>query len=140
NITLHVRPSVTAVAEKVKQVDLGSVGNFRLPLASSRVNEFDTMVRIQDGNIVAIGGLMQLESSRRVSGLPGSTSPLLGNQAKTGRKRELVVLIKPTIIRDAQDWQEQTRRTRAALDDMDVARARVIRIDGAVEKDTPKDF
>ena len=140
NITLHVRPSVTAVAEKVKQVDLGSVGNFRLPLASSRVNEFDTMVRIQDGNIVAIGGLMQLESSRRVSGLPGSTSPLLGNQAKTGRKRELVVLIKPTIIRDAEDWQEQTRRTRAALDDMDVARARVIRIDGAVEKTSPKDL
>ncbi|MFT7300082.1 MAG: MSHA biogenesis protein MshL [Porticoccus sp.] len=140
NITLHVRPSVTAVAEKVKQVDLGEVGNFRLPLASSKVNEFDTMVRIQNGNIVAIGGLMQLESSRKSSGLPGSTSALLGNKVKTGRKRELVVLIKPTIIRSAQDWEEQNRRTRAALDDMDVARARVIRIDGTVEEDTPKDL
>ena len=133
NITLHVRPSVTAVSEKVKEVDLGSVGNYRLPLASSAVNEFDTMVRIQDGNIVAIGGLMQAQSSRKSSGLPGSVSSLLGNRVNSGRKRELVVLIKPTIIRNAEDWEDQTRQTRAALDAIDVARARVIRIDGSVD-------
>ena len=101
------------------------------------------MVRIQDGNIVAIGGLMQLESSRRYSGLPGASdsslfSSLLGNRANTGRKKELVVLIKPTIIRNAQDWEDQTRRTRAALDDMDLARTRVIRIDGTLNVDVPK--
>ena len=138
NITLHVRPSVTSVSEKVKDVDLGEVGNYRLPLASSAVNEFDTMVRIQDGDIVAIGGLMQLESRRRASGLPGSSSSLLGNRVNSGRKRELVVLIKPTIIRDAEDWAKQTRRTRDALDDMDVARARVIRINGTVDDARPK--
>ncbi len=143
NITLHVRQSVTSVTEKVKQIDLGSIGSYRLPLASSAANESDTMVRIQDGNIVAIGGLMQLESSRRASGLPGSIdvpvfSSLLGNRVNSGRKKELVVLIKPTIIRNAQDWEEQTSRTRAALDDMDVARARVIRIDGTVEDARPK--
>jgi MSHA biogenesis protein MshL len=97
------------------------------------------MVRIQDGNIVAIGGLMQLESSRKASGLPGSIdapvfSSLLGNRVNSGRKKELVVLIKPTIIRNAQDWEEQTRRTQAALDDMDVTRSRVIRLDGTVEE------
>lgn len=143
NITLHVRPSVTAVSEKTKQVDLGASGSFRLPLASSAVNESDTMVRIQDGNIVAIGGLMQVESSRRSSGLPGtSDSPFLssitGNRANVGRKKELVVLIKPSIIRNAQDWEDQTRRTRDALDDMDVARTRVIRIDGTVDNAKPK--
>ncbi len=135
-ITLHVRPSVTSVTEKSKQIDLGSAGNYKLPLASSAVNESDTMVRIQDGKIVAIGGLMQIESNRTTSGLPGSTdsifSSLLGNKANTGRKKEVVVLIKPTIIRTQQDWDEQGRRSRAALDDMDAARARVIRIDGQV--------
>jgi MSHA biogenesis protein MshL len=136
NITLHVRPSVTTVTEKTKQVDLGTVGNYKLPLASSAVNESDTMVRIQDGNIVAIGGLMQLESSRKASGLPGSTdvpfwSSFLGNKVNSGRKKELVVLIKPTIIRNAEDWETQTRRTRAALDDMDATRAKVIRMDGS---------
>jgi MSHA biogenesis protein MshL len=138
NIMLHVHPSVTAVTEKNKQIDLGSMGNYRLPLASSNVNETDTLVRVQDGNIVAIGGLMQIESSRKSSGLPGTTdvpffSSIFGNKANIGRKKEVVVLIKPTIIRTAQDWEAQTRRTRAALDDMDLVRARVIRLDGTVD-------
>ena len=139
NITLHVRPSVTSVTEKTKLIDLGSIGSYKLPVASSSVNESDTMVRIQDGNIVAIGGLMQVESNRRASGLPGSTnvpflSSLLGNKADSGRKKELVVLIKPTIIRTAEDWEAQTRKSRAALDDMEVGRARVVRVDGTADK------
>jgi len=137
NITLHVHPSVTTVTEKTKQVDLGTVGNYRFPMASSNVNESDTLVRIQDGKIVAIGGLMQMESNRTSSGLPGSSdtlfSSLLGNKANNGRKKEVVVLIKPTIIRTHQDWDEQNRRSRAALDDMDSARARVIRMDGGAD-------
>jgi len=137
NIMLHVHPSVTRVDEKSKQIDLGSAGSYALPLASSSMNESDTLVRIQDGNIVAIGGLMQIESSGKTSGLPGTTewgalSNLFGNKAKSGRKKEVVVLIKPSIIRTAQDWEAQTRRTREALDDMDAVRARVIRIDGTV--------
>jgi MSHA biogenesis protein MshL len=143
NITLHVHPSVTLVTEKNKQVDLGSIGNYRFPMASSNVNESDTLVRIQDGNIVAIGGLMQLESNRKSSGLPGTSdiplfSSILGNRSSAGRKKEIVVLIKPTIIRTAQDWEAQTLRTRAALDDMDATRARVIHMDGSVQDVTPK--
>jgi MSHA biogenesis protein MshL len=137
-VTLHIHPSVTTVTEKIKQVDLGSIGNYRFPLASSNVNESDTVVRIQDGNIVAIGGLMQLESSRRSSGLPGASdlpfwSTFLSNKANTGRKKEVVVLIKPTIIRTNLDWEVQNRRISQALDDLDSSRARVIRIDGTVE-------
>ncbi|MEO7107944.1 MAG: secretin N-terminal domain-containing protein [Rhodoferax sp.] len=142
NITLHVRPSVTTVTEKTKQIDLGTIGNYKLPLASSAVNESDTMVRIQDGNIVAIGGLMQVESNRTSSGMPGTSdvpflSSILGNKANSGRKKELVVLIKPTIIRNADDWEAQTQRTRAALDDMDNSRTRVIRMDGATKNVEP---
>ena len=135
-ITLHVHPSVTTVTEKTRQVNLGDLGNYQFPLASSNVNESDTLVRIQDGKIVAIGGLMQIESNLTSSGLPGSSdtifSSLLGNKVNNGRKKEVVVLIKPTIIRSQQDWDEQGRRSRAALDDMDAARTRVIRIDGQV--------
>ena len=136
NINLHVHPSVTTVSEKTKQIDLGAIGNYRFPMALSNVNESDTLVRIQDGKIVAIGGLMQVESNRTASGLPGSSetifSSILGNKANTGRKKEVVVLIKPTIIRTQQDWDAQNARARAALDDMDAARARVIRLDGQV--------
>jgi MSHA biogenesis protein MshL len=137
-VTLHVHPAVTVVAEKSKDVDLGSVGSYRLPVASSSVNETDTVVRVPDGNIVAIGGLMQLESSRSTSGLPGTTDKafawLFGNKASTGRKREVIVLIKPTIIRSAADWEAQTQRARAALDEMDASRVRVIQMDGSKDK------
>ncbi len=136
NITLHIHPSVTSVTARDLVFNNGTGSNSSYPMASSSVNESDTIVRIQDGKIVAIGGLMQIESNRTASGLPGSTesvfSPLFGNKANTGRKKEVVVLIKPTIIRTQQDWDEQNRRSRAALDDMDAARARVIRIDGSV--------
>jgi MSHA biogenesis protein MshL len=138
NVTLHVHPAVTSVTETSKQIDLGAAGNYKLPLASSAVNETDTLVRIQDGRIVAIGGLMQMDSSRNVSGVPGTTgsmfAPLFGNKAAAGRKREVIVLIKPTIIRSAADWEEQSRKARAALEDMDEARARVIQLDGGPAK------
>ena len=74
--------------------------------------------------------------NRAVSGLPGSTdtplSWLLGNKQTSGRKKEVVVLIKPTIIRTAADWETLNRRARAALHEMDDTRARVIRMDGSV--------
>ena len=142
-IMLHVHPSVTTVTEKSRQIDLGNGGSYNLPLASSSVNETDTLVRILDGNIVAIGGLMQIQTSRQSSGLPGSgdnslLATLFGNRVNKGRKKEVVVLIKPTIIRSAQDWDAQTLKANTALDQMDAVRARVIRIDGTVGVSRPK--
>ncbi|MDC8784446.1 pilus (MSHA type) biogenesis protein MshL [Roseateles koreensis] len=134
-VTLHIHPAVTSVTEKVKQIDLGTLGSFRLPLASNSMNETDTVVRIPDGFIVAIGGLMQSESSRKGSGLPGSdsnpvTSTLFGNRANSGRKRELIVLIKPSIIQTAQDWEQHNRAASQALEDMDDKARRVITLNG----------
>jgi MSHA biogenesis protein MshL len=130
---LHVRPSVTTVREKTRQIDLGTIGNYKLPLASSAVNESDTVVRVPDGQIVAIGGLMQSESTQRRSGLPGSQGlsaarHLLGNEAVVGNKKELVVLIRPTVVRDAEDWQ---RATAAALSTIESGAARrVVTVNG----------
>ncbi len=134
-ITLHVHPSVSSVAEVVKQIDLGgSIGSVRLPLPANSTNETDTVVRVTDGNIVAIGGLMQHQSQGSRSGMPGSTrlpliSNLLGNQVDSSSKREIVVLIKPTIIRSSEDWREQAREARARLDEYGGPR-RIITIDG----------
>ena len=74
--------------------------------------------------------------------MPGATevpfwSSIVGNKANSGRKKEVVVLIKPTIIRTAEDWEAQTRRTSSALDDMDASRARVIRMDGRCTQTEP---
>lgn len=103
NIILHVHPSVTDVTEKPKVVNLGNLGNFTLPLASSQISETDTIVRVQDGNIVAIGGLMTTAQARDRSQLPGlGDAPIVGSAfrstATASRKSELVILIKPSVI------------------------------------------
>ncbi len=132
-ITLHVHPSVTAVTEVTKRIDLGAIGSYKLPLASSSVNETDTVVRVTDGNIVAIGGLMQVEAVGQNSGLPGSSSnrvtqTLFGNNSSSSRKKELVVLIKPTIIRNADDWQEANHQAASTFDETPGTPRRVITV------------
>ncbi len=118
NIILHVRPSVSQVTEKTKNLDLGTLGTFTLPLASSAINESDTIVRVRDGNVVAIGGLMQQTQSDGTSKVPGvgDVASGLGGIFKHGNKsltkRELVVLIKPTVIHSDKQWQEDLERTR----------------------------
>lgn len=108
-VTMHVRPSVSTVSERTRELNLGSAGNYRLPTARSSVNETDTVVRIENGQMVAIGGLMQTESNNGLSGLPGASNAgpfgsLVSNQSSIGKKRELVVLIKPTVIKSSSDW------------------------------------
>ena len=108
-VTMHVRPSVSTVSERTRELNLGSAGNYKLPTARSSVNETDTVVRIENGQMVAIGGLMQTESNNGLSGLPGASSAgpfgsLVSNQSRVGKKRELVVLIKPTVIKSSADW------------------------------------
>lgn len=103
NIILHVHPSVSNVVEKNLDVNLGNLGNYNLPLASSSVSEADTLVRVRDGNIVAIGGLMNENRSDTRSGMPGlSDVPVLGNLFRSTQhsqtKQELVILIKPTVV------------------------------------------
>jgi MSHA biogenesis protein MshL len=102
-VMLHVHPSISVVSEKQKTFDLGGSQVLRLPLATSSINETDSIVRVLDGQIVAIGGLMQASGSRDTSGLPGvSDVPVVGNAFKykqtTSYKREIVILIKPTVI------------------------------------------
>ncbi|MGB4766324.1 MAG: secretin N-terminal domain-containing protein [Rugosibacter sp.] len=118
NIVLHVHPMVSVVNEKNKTVNMGTLGSFSLPLATSNINETDSIVRIQDGNIVAIGGLMRQEQSSDRSQLPGATgivANLLGQKNSGMIKRELVILIKPTIIRNDQSWTQDIKAVQERL-------------------------
>ncbi|NWG31829.1 MAG: secretin N-terminal domain-containing protein [Rhodocyclaceae bacterium] len=114
-IILHIHPAISAVTEKEKVVDLGSLGQYRLPLATSSVNETDSIVRVQDGNIVAIGGLMTQSQTSNRNGLPGTVSSpagvLFGQRGSSLEKRELVILLKPTIIKDDRGWVEDLRQS-----------------------------
>ena len=124
NIILHVHPAISTVAEKEKIVDLGTMGQFKLPLATSSVNETDSIVRVLDGNIVAIGGLMTQGYSNDSTGLPGTAnSPagvLLGQRGGSLTKRELVILLKPTIIHDDRAWVKDLQQSSDRLRSFDL--------------------
>jgi MSHA biogenesis protein MshL len=119
NIILHVHPAVTSISESQKSIDLGgATGLISIPLAISRINETDSIVRAQDGNIVAIGGLMRQEQSSDRSQLPGASgvlSTVLGQRGTGFKKRELVILIKPTIIQSDRNWTEDLKDTQERL-------------------------
>jgi MSHA biogenesis protein MshL len=124
NILLHVHPSVSQVTTVNKDVDLGSGGTLRLPLAASSTSELDSIVRGRNGQVVAIGGLMRQASTGDTDQLPGADKiPLLGNlfrnKNRTNQKRELVVLIKPTIVEGASDWSEDMMDASRRIEQLD---------------------
>jgi MSHA biogenesis protein MshL len=109
SIILHVHPSVSSVSEHQKVLNLGDLGGtITLPLASSTVSETDTIVRVRDGAIVAIGGLMKASRTYDRNQLPGVgdipvAGNLVGSTTRSSEKSELVILLKPTVINsDAQ--------------------------------------
>ncbi|RJG14471.1 pilus (MSHA type) biogenesis protein MshL, partial [Massilia cavernae] len=111
NIILHVHPSVSQVTTIQKGINLGSAGNLSLPLAASSTSEIDSMVRGQNGQVVAIGGLMRQASNNDKAQVPGAGNlPVIGNLFKNrktvNQKRELVVLIKPTIVDGGGEWSQ----------------------------------
>ena len=124
-ILLHVRPSVSVVTEKIKNIDVGTAGGrLALPLASSAVSETDSVVQVEDGRIVAIGGMMTQSfdgSSNKVPGLGNVplVGYLFGNTNQTAVKSELVILIKPTVINSHDDWQVDAEATRERIEKID---------------------
>jgi MSHA biogenesis protein MshL len=123
DIILHVHPAVSSVTTDSKDINLGVAGTLTLPLAKSDVSETDSVVRVTDGNIVALGGLMKLDIEDNRGGLPGvgegAASALLRNTNKSLVKQELVILLKPTIIRSDREWEEDIARTRNRLEALD---------------------
>ena len=119
NITLHIHPSISEVTESRRVVDLGgTIPSITLPLAKAAVNESDTVVRVTDGNIVAIGGLMSVDVRDGRTGIPGvaDSNVLLRNSDRQARKREIVILLKPTIIENDASWDQDLRETRERLE------------------------
>jgi len=126
NILLHIHPLVSNVVQQDLTFNFGGVANAAdttLPLAKSSINETDTIVRVQDGNIVALGGLMKVDVANDRSGIPllqdiPGVGGLFGNTTRTRTKRELVILLKPTVIKSERDWEEGIEQTRDRIQNL----------------------
>lgn len=113
DVLLHVQPTISEVVDQTKLIVVGD-RDFRLPLAVSTVRQSDTVVRAANGHLVVIGGLMQDSQSRQ-----NARTPLLGDiplfghlfrqTRNTGRKTELVILLRPTVVQSQADWDAAAR-------------------------------
>jgi MSHA biogenesis protein MshL len=125
NIILHIHPSVSQVNTKTTTVDLGTTnGSLTLPLASSTVSETDSIVRGQDGHIIAIGGLMSQSSTSDRSQVPGAGDvPVVGglfrNTNRLTQKKELVILLKPTVVQGDDTWTQDIRDSQRRIESME---------------------
>ncbi|MCG8588412.1 MAG: secretin N-terminal domain-containing protein [Proteobacteria bacterium] len=106
-ITMHVHPSVSEVVaienQPAADPTLPAVGS--LPVIDLR--ETDTVVRVDDGQTVVIGGLIQsqeIDVERKVPLL--AEIPVLGrlfrSTTKTEKRSELLILLTPTVLEPAR--------------------------------------
>jgi len=81
----------------------------------TNTREIETTVTVADGEIVVLGGLMEEEEQLRVDKVPLlGDIPVLGRafrtEAKSVEKSNLMVFIRPTIVRNAKDARGVTDR------------------------------
>ncbi len=105
-VNLSIRPTITRIVGFVNDPnpDLRVGTPNRVPIIQTR--EFETMLRVPSGQTTILGGLMQDSFVAKRDGLPIlSRIPILGDAVSSrndvGKKSELVVFIRPVVIKDA---------------------------------------
>jgi MSHA biogenesis protein MshL len=119
NVILHIHPSVIDTEEQDKVINLNG-SSYSLPLAQSNIRESDTVIQAKSGEVVVIGGLMQSTITDEKSKVPLlGDLPFLGNlfsnTNEVEQKKELVILLKPTVVGKGT-WQQQIQKTSDLLE------------------------
>ncbi len=108
SIVLYIHPTVSQVTQVNQQFSVSGQA-FNLPLASSSIQESDSVVRAHSGQVIVIGGLMKEGATNNNAQIPFlGNIPLLGNLFKDKKvvrvKKELVILLKPTVVDLNAPW------------------------------------
>jgi general secretion pathway protein D len=103
-ITLLLRQEVSSVAGPVSATSNELVLNKR---------EINTTVLVDDGDIVVLGGLLDQNERLQIDRVPGlgdipGIGALFRNNAQQRNQRNLMVFIRPRIVRNPQDAQAVT--------------------------------
>jgi general secretion pathway protein D len=106
-VLLNVRPSLSRIVGQATDPNpaLKQVGvTNQIPIVRSR--EIDSVIRVENGNVAVMGGLMEDAIDLNKDTVPVAASlPIIGalfqNRNDTRTKTELVILIRPTVIRQA---------------------------------------
>ena len=99
-IILNLVPVTSELEEPIEYRDVGS-GQVGLPIIN--VREMSTTVKVRDGEMLVIGGLISNTEDESGTFIPGTSDLgffkyLFGYEEKVSKKRELIILLKPRII------------------------------------------
>jgi MSHA biogenesis protein MshL len=129
-ITLQVHSMVNNITVKDKLAIIGSAGTADrlLPFAVNSINETDNVVKTKDGQVIVIGGLMTESAEDNRSKIPGAgDAPVVGSLFKKGSqssiKRELVILLKPTVVKDDSAWTNDINETQGRIEGLSATQA-----------------
>lgn len=124
-VILEVTPRINTggmvlmeVSQEVSDVIPTTTSGIDSPTIQQR--KINSTVTVEDGETIALGGLIRETESRGKSGLPFlSRIPVLGAafgaQDKTNRRTELLVFITPRVIRNTEDARAATEYLRGRL-------------------------
>lgn len=133
DITLKLNPSIS-LPDTVLTQNISDATGTNLNASAFNVRSLSTTARLMNGETLILGGLMSRDQSNNQSGLPGqsrvSALKALGHeQGRSESDKELVILVKPTILRrqkkDMSIWQfshSETTVSRTSLSIMERSR------------------
>jgi MSHA biogenesis protein MshL len=106
-VTINMRPTISRVIDYVNDPNpaLATAGSIsRVPEIQTR--EIETVMKVENGDIAVMGGLMQESVNNQRDQVPGAGSlPLVGNLFRyindNSTKSELVIFLRPTVVHDA---------------------------------------
>ena len=106
SIKLNLRQEVSSIAGPVSGRSADLILNKR---------EIETVITVDDGEIVGIGGLLDDNERRTIEAIPFlGDLPLVGNlfrsKSRSRAKTNLMVFIRPTILRSPEDARTMTER------------------------------
>lgn len=106
-IVLNVRPTITSVAREVADPNPDLAKNQISNLVPViRTREIESVMRIPSGSIAILGGLMEDRTDWQNQRVPllgqiPAAGELFNNRSNSAQKTELVVFLRPVVIRDA---------------------------------------
>ena len=124
-ITLSVTPRVSSgglvtmeIQQQVATAAATTTSNIDAPTIQNR--QIDSVVAINSGETIVLGGLMQTQKSTGGSGIPGlrripGIGKLFGSTSKENSRTELLVLITPRVVRNRDDVRSITDEFRQKL-------------------------
>lgn len=121
-VTLHIHPTISEVTDQSKIITIGKDTQI-IPLAFSKIRESDSIVSAESGQVIVIGGLMENKVNTRQAEVPllgriPLLGKLFGHTQSVASKSELVILLRPVVVRDQEGWSGALEEARRGFEEM----------------------